>query len=235
MTITEQTSVSDIATEIPSSVRVFQRVGIDFCCGGKRPLAAVCAERGLCFADLTREIEAGAASPHDDRDWTRETLSSLAAYIVATYHDRLREELPRLEALALRVLRVHGAKEPRLLGRIDAIVRELSADLAEHMRKEELVLFPAIDRLEAGAGDAFGGRLALPIGVMEQEHDAAGALLAELRDVTSGFEPPAWACTTCTALYAGLAELEREMHVHVHLENNVLFPGALRLAGTLVQ
>lgn len=230
MTITESTSVAEIAASLPASVRVFQRHGVDFCCGGKKPLGVVCEEQGLSFAELAEAIERAAAIPAlDPQDWTGAPLHLLIDHIVSTYHDVLREELPRLETLAARVLRVHGGREPGRLGRIEAIVAELSADLNEHMRKEELVLFRMIRAIEAKS--VTGGRgISAPIRVMEWEHDRAGELLAELRSITGGFEAPRWACETLRALYHGLAELEASMHMHVHLENNVLFPRALQLA-----
>ena len=231
MTITEQTLIADIATAVPSSVRVFQRVGIDFCCGGKKPIGVVCAEQRLSFADVAREIEAsGARWPGDDCDWTAEPLARLADHIVSTYHDKLRAELPRIAEMAAKVFRVHGAKAPRLLGRLEAIVLELSVDLIDHMAKEEAVLFPAIKALEAGQRPRLPVPIASPIAAMVDEHDRAGALLAELHALTGSYAPPDWACATSRALYNGLEELERDMHVHVHLENNVLFPGAARLS-----
>lgn len=228
MTITETTTVADIAAGIPSSVRVFQRHGVDFCCGGNKPLAAVCEEQGLSFAELTKAIEATASRTPADRDWTEAPLHELIDHIVSTYHDTLREELPRLESMAARVLRVHGSKAPRLLGRLDAIVGEFSADLNEHMQKEERILFRLIRAAEEG--EATSMPIGAPIRVMEHEHDRAGELLAELRTLTDDFAPPEWACATFRALYQGLEELEASMHVHVHLENNILFPRALRLA-----
>ena len=229
MIITESTPVAEIAAALPASVRVFQRLGVDFCCGGKRPLGVVCEEHGLLFADVASAIQEAAAVPAaEPQDWTCAPLHVLIDHIVATYHDALREELPRIETMASRVVRVHGGREPRVLGRIESIVGELSADLNEHMRKEELVLFPTIWAIERGA--ATGAiPLSMPIRVMEWEHDRAGELLAELRRITGGYVAPEWACQTLRALYHGLEELEASMHVHVHLENNVLFPRALRL------
>jgi regulator of cell morphogenesis and NO signaling len=227
MTITENTTIGEIATALPSSVRVFHRHGIDFCCGGKKQIGDVCRERGLQFVSIAGEVEATAAShAAPDRDWARESLDSLVGYILATYHEPLREELPRLQAMAKKVAAVHGDMDPRLT-RVSAIVADLSADLHAHMLKEELVLFPAIKALDAGATTPV--RIDAPIHVMEHEHDRAGALLAELRELTDGFAPPAWGCATLRALFHGLSELEASMHVHVHLENNVLFPRALRL------
>ena len=230
MTITEQTTVGEIAAAIPSSVRVFERHGVDFCCGGKRPLATVCGERGLSLAQLTTEIEAAAASAgagESAGDWSAAPLDELVDHIVRTYHEPLREELPRLERMARKVRRVHGSKAA-FLAHLDEVVGALSADLTEHMRKEELILFPAIRRVSAGGrADRW---IEGPITVMEQEHDAAGALLEELRRLTSNYTAPDWACQTFRSLYHGLEELEASMHVHVHLENNVLFPRAVAAA-----
>lgn len=230
MTITEQTLIADIAAAVPSSVKVFERHGVDFCCGGRTPLAAACEAQHLSFDEISREIAEAAAGPGEDtRDWTREPLHSLADHIVERYHDKLREDLPRLERLAARVHQVHGAREPHLLEGISSIVGELSAELDSHMRKEELVLFPAIRSLEAGDARYAAFPIAAPVAMMEQEHDHAGSLLAQLRTMTGGYAPPDWACRTFRALYEGLEELERDMHVHVHLENNVLFPRSLEL------
>jgi regulator of cell morphogenesis and NO signaling len=228
MTITEQTTITEIARSLPWSVRVFQRHRIDFCCGAKRPLATACREQGLSFTDIAREIEVSCPeSASEQRNWSREPLRTLIRYILTAYHEPLRQELPRLEAMASKVSRVHGAKASHL-GRVDAIVAELAADLRSHMRKEELVLFPAIDALDAGAPRSCMP-ISPPIVMMEHEHDHAGDLLEELRRITNGYEPPEWACATLRALYHGLEELESAMHVHVHLENNVLFPRALAL------
>jgi regulator of cell morphogenesis and NO signaling len=228
MTITEHTTIAEIAAGVPSSVRVFQRHGIDFCCGGKQPLRTACEAHHVPVAEVVSAIETSAATRSDDVDWTREPLHALIDHIVATYHEPLREELPRLEAMAARVARVHGSKAPSLT-RLAALVTALSADLRAHMAKEEIVLFPAIRGIERGP-DRPAVSLAVPLLVLEDEHDRAGAMLADLRATADGYVPPAWACATFRALYQGLSELESTMHIHVHLENNVLFPRALRLA-----
>lgn len=227
MTITETTTIADIANALPASVRVFEHHGIDFCCGGKQPIGAVCRERGLNFAEIASAIEASRDTvDNDTRDWSHEPLGALISHIVTAYHQPLREELPRLQTMAAKVARVHGSKA-RHLARLDAIVAELSADLLTHMQKEEMILFPAIGTLAQGAA----GRplpIAMPIAVIEG-HDHAGRLLEELRAITGGYQVPDWGCATLRALYNGLADLEAAMHVHVHLENNVLFPRALGL------
>ncbi len=230
MNITDSTTVADIASAIPSSIRVFQRYGIDFCCGGKTPLAVACQDHGIPLGDIVAAIDRSALdAPPDRRDWNTEPLHMLIDHIISRYHDSLREELPRLESMAAKVRRVHGGKAAHL-ARLDEVVSELSAELRSHMRKEELVLFPAIRALEEGRPPT-GLRVDAPIAAMTHEHDLAGALIAELRAITQGYVPPVWACETFRALYHGLSELETAMHLHVHLENNVLFPRALALAG----
>jgi regulator of cell morphogenesis and NO signaling len=191
----------------------------------------VCETHRLSFPDIVREIEASVVEVQaEEQDWAAQPLYVVVGHIITRYHGRLRETLPHLERVAARVLRVHGGKAPRLLGRIEAIVLEMSAELNDHMRKEELVLFPAIVAEEAGSPLARRVSISAPIAVMEQEHDRIGDLLTELRAITNAYVVPEWGCETVRALYDGLEEIERDMHVHVHLENNVLFPRALRLA-----
>src|SRR5688500_17212294 len=148
--ITETMTVGEVAMTIPSSVRVLQRHGLDFCCGGRRPIGEACREHGVSFAELAEAIAIPvSAEMEPSKDWTREPLHALIDHIVVTYHDASREDLPRLAALAAKVLHAHGEKADSLR-RLDATIVELSADLLDHMGKEELVLFPAIRELENG-------------------------------------------------------------------------------------
>lgn len=226
MNITENTSIADIAAALPSSVRIFEQHGVDFCCGGKKPIGLACEEQGLAFGELVAAIEASASGPAaDPHDWKHESLDALIIHVVRTYHEAHRAELPRLQAIAAKVAQVHGAKASHL-ARIEEIVEELSEDLIPHMDKEELVLFPAIRALERGdAGSA--ADVALFVDALEEEHDRAGDLLAELRRLTDAYVAPEWGCNTVHTLYRELQHFEKAMHLHVHLENNVLFPRAL--------
>jgi regulator of cell morphogenesis and NO signaling len=213
---TPTTLVGTIATEQPLATRVFARHGIDFCCGGGQPLADACRARGLDPAVVLREIAAETA-PAGRRmtRWRDEPVEALVDHLLAEFHAPLWAELPRLDAMAAKVLDVHGAKAPEQLGAVRELVTALRADLEPHMQKEEQVLFPMIRRGRVPDG---------PIAVMEAEHEAVGALLVRLREVTDQFRVPAGACNTWRALWAGLEALERDLHEHIHLENNVLFP-----------
>lgn len=227
--------VADLAREHPSTIRVFQRHQIDFCCGGKRTLAEAVGRAGLEPARLADELNAAIAEAGGDAGAPPAppaTLADLCQRIVGRYHRGLRSELPRLAQMAEKVLRVHGNTMPEVLPRLAAAVGELAAELDAHMREEEAAVFPAIERLAgtAGSGQPRAAQdVAVLIAAREDEHAVAGSRLREIRDLTSGFTPPAWACNTFRGLYHGLAELERDLHEHIHLENNILFPQALAL------
>jgi len=221
MSITPETPVGELATEHPLATRVFARHGIDFCCGGGRRLADACEAEGVDVAAVLSELETELAGHADEGvRWDAAPLPDLIDHIVRTFHEPLREELPRLEAMARKVEEVHGTKDPERLHAVHASIRSLQAELLLHMRKEEEILFPLI---RDGRGALAGG----PISVMESEHDEAGSLLRQLDTLTDHYRAPEDACNTWRALWAGLAELERTMHLHIHLENNILFPRAL--------
>jgi regulator of cell morphogenesis and NO signaling len=241
MDITPDTHVARVAVRNPATIRVFQRHGIDFCCGGKRPLAEACADAGLDFAALRGELDAAAAGPAaDERDWDAAPLAELAEHIVSRYHERLREDLPRLSEMADRVLRAHGEKHPEVVPEVHRVFAGVRAELETHTQKEERILFPYVSQLEEldGRGGVLPGSpfgsVKAPIDCMEDEHTTVAEALARLREVTGGFEPPSGACPTFRGLYHGLAELEADTHRHIHLENNVLFPRAIELEGRLL-
>jgi regulator of cell morphogenesis and NO signaling len=234
MEITPTTTVGEIAARYPATIRVFQRHGIDFCCGGKQPLLAACTRKDMPFPELKLELE-GAGEPRSgaQRNWTDASLEGLVGHIVDHYHDDLRSELPRLEALGRKVLAAHAAGHPEVEPLVSTLLA-LKAEMEDHMAKEEQVLFPQLLRLRAAAasGEALplgGPPLGAILATMTEEHEAAGGALARMRALTSGFTPPFDACNSFRGLYHGLAQLESELQEHVHLENNVLFPRALEL------
>jgi len=221
MDIQSDSKVGELAGALPLATRVFSRHGIDFCCGGGVSLADACAKRGLdieaVIGDIRAEVD---QAPQSSRPWGTAPLAQLIDHILEAYHVPLKEELPRLLAMAEKVYRVHGEKDPEgLKGLLDTL-RALSEELTSHMLKEERVLFPMI---RDGRGAQAGG----PIDAMEHEHESAGAALRRLRELTDNYQAPAGACNTWCALWAGLEALEMSLHEHIHLENNILFPRSL--------
>lgn len=235
MNITPDTRVAEIASGNPATIRIFQRFAIDFCCGGKRPLSEVCAEKQMTFDELRSALESAGAPGAMDFPAADATLTALVRFIVDRYHADLRQELPRLTQMAAKVLDAHGSRHPDTLPALAATLRGLREELELHMMKEERVLFPYVEKLEALAADGRPltaspfGSIQAPIGMMEHEHDDAAQALARLRRLTDGYTPPADACNTFRGLYYGLAELEKALHEHIHLENNVLFPRAAQM------
>lgn len=221
MTITTDSLVGQLATENPLATRVFARHGIDYCCGGGRPLAEVCAEKGLDTNAIVSEIEKEINAPGDPAErWDEAPLDQLIDHILATYHVPLWEELSRLDMMARKVHQVHGSKDPEMLGGIVQVFTALKEELDQHMRKEEQILFPMI---KGGQGAMAGP----PVNVMHAEHESAGEALRRLRELTSNYTVPEEACNTWRALWHGLEALENDLHQHIHLENNILFPRAL--------
>jgi regulator of cell morphogenesis and NO signaling len=234
MQFTPSTTVAELAAAEPATIKVFQRHKIDFCCGGKIPLADACARHELDTDALLAELRAVRAAADDPADWRRLPLKDLVAHIQARYHAPLRDELPRLGAMLDKVVQRHGHRLPETLLPLQATFESLRRELLEHMAKEDAVLFPSVLALEthAAAEETSTGWswIEQPIEVLEAEHEAAGAALATMRALTNGYAPPEDACPTFRGLYYGLSELERDMHLHVHLENQILFPRAARLA-----
>lgn len=228
-TIDTGTRLGDLVTEHPGLARELERRGLDYCCHGRRTLDDAAREAGLDPVVLAEEL-ASATVEGEEAPWATMDAVALVDHIVRTHHRYLWDELPRLAALAAKVADAHGARHPELR-RVRALVDELRADLEQHMVKEEQVLFPRVRQLATtGALTSFHcGSLANPISVMLVEHDRAGELLAQLRAVTGEHRVPDDGCASYRACYQGLAELEADTHLHVHKENNLLFPAVLEL------
>jgi regulator of cell morphogenesis and NO signaling len=221
-----ETSVGELVAQRPGRARVFERLGIDYCCGGKTSLDQACREKGLDVAIVLGELEAIDAG-HDGFDASSATMAELVDHIVERHHGYLYRELPRLAVVADQVKAAHGANHPELY-ELREVLDSLKEELTFHMLKEEKILFPILKQLEtANEMPQFHcGCVGNPIAVMEHEHADTGAALARLHTLTSGYAPPADACPTYRALLDGLAELEADLHRHIHEENNILFPRA---------
>lgn len=227
-TLTPETTLAEIVTNRPESARVLESLDLDYCCGGRRSLAEACSGIGADPVDVLDQLHATDVGPAPD--WSTMNPTQLVDHLEATHHVFLREELPRLGALSGKVAGVHGDRHPELRD-VLATFGALRADLEPHLMKEEQVLFPMIRELETAetAPQFHCGTLRNPISVMMGEHDRAGDLLAELRRLTQDFTAPTDGCASYTALYEGLAGLEADTHMHVHKENNVLFPAVLAM------
>ena len=221
-------TVGELVAERPGRSRVFQAFNIDFCCQGGRTLREACERKGVAADAVVEQLEA----EFEDKSAPAQNPAGLpphelAAYIVETHHGFLRRELPRLHAMSERVAHVHGGHTPSLVEMFH-VFTGMETELASHMMKEEQVLFPAVVAMSQGAPAP--GTLEVPIACMIHEHEEIGAALARLRELSHGFQPPPDACNTYRALFAGLHDLEEDLHRHIHLENAVLFPAARVMA-----
>jgi regulator of cell morphogenesis and NO signaling len=231
-----QDTVGEVVARRPALSRVFEAAGVDYCCGGKRTLGQVCQEKGLDPQAFLAMLEQSDLTTDEEPmvDAATMSLTELADHILESHHAYLRAELPWLNGLTEKVAAVHGAHDPRLQELRQTFLL-LAGELSSHMMKEEQILFPLIRRLDAGDMPAafHCGSIANPIRQMELEHHDAGAALERMRTLTDEYSPPDWACNTYRAMLDALAHLERDMHQHIHKEDNVLFPRALDLEAAL--
>ena len=228
----EQTTVAEIVNRDFRTAGIFEQFGIDFCCGGQRSLADACRAAAVDPAKVGRALEAiPAAGPETDNHVSRWPAARLIDHIVDTNHAYVRSALPTITARLAKLVEVHGARHPELR-RIAEAFEEVSRDLLQHMKKEECVLFPYIRELAAGHEAAFSspfGTVENPIRMMRREHEQAGDELRVIRALANDYLAPADGCTTYRVTFAELAQFEQDLHRHVHLENNVLFPKAIEL------
>jgi regulator of cell morphogenesis and NO signaling len=233
MQVTTIETVREIAANSLAAVRVFEKLGIDYCCGGDRPLVDVCREKGYDVQEVQRELDSAiAGSQATERDWSTAPLAELIQHIVGVHHEYLRRELPAVAMRLEKVYRVYNERHGPTLTGLPEVFATLRAELEEHLQKEEMILFPAImarehARVAQRPSPAMPFRSVMgPIHVMEAEHESAGQALSKIREITRDFELPDYACVTYRALMSGLRELEQDLHMHIHLENNILFPRA---------
>lgn len=226
--------LGSFVVERPGRARVFERFGLDYCCGGKKPLVEACAEKGVDVREVVREIyeEDHNQDKHrrmeEQADWSKASMVELTHHIENTHHQYLKRELPRLVQLAQKVADRHGEKRSELRPLSDAI-SAYTEQLLVHMQKEDTVLFPMMRELEQSdhLPSFHCGSLINPIKVMEFEHDEAGGFLTKFRELTCDYALPDDACNSYRSLFGGLLEMEADMHLHVHKENNILFPKAI--------
>ena len=239
--INSETTVKDVALQMPHSTRLFEKLKIDYCCGGNQPLAKACASAGVdvdslmgMLAEVTQSTSPGKCM----LDFQNASVSELITHILETHHVFTKSEMDRLQLLADKVLHAHGGNHPELI-HLDELFTRLCADLKPHMFKEEQILFPYIVALAEATNQkravpfAPFGTVNNPICMMMREHDTAGDILRELRALTSDYKVPADACISYQTLYEALENFEKDLHQHIHMENNLLFPKALDLENGL--
>ncbi len=229
---TPETPIGQVVAERPSASQLFERLGVDYCCGDDRSLRAACAREGLEAQTVLRMLGAkvdladNGTAEREDPDWTAAPLGALINHIVDTHHAYLRRALPRLEELAEKVAHVHGTQAPWMVS-VKDVFEDLKSHMEAHIEKEENIVFPFIR-------DNVGGEAAAPpeafdedpIALMEEEHDETGAALKRIRTLSHDFTMPEWGCNSFRALLDGLEQLEADTHEHVHKENSILFPRA---------
>jgi regulator of cell morphogenesis and NO signaling len=233
--MTTTMTLADLAATSLTAVRILEQHGLDYCCGGKQAFDQACVAQGVKPESVLREIEDAKAANVAGRDWQTAPLDELVKHIVATHHEYLKLDLPVLSHRMDKVASVHGARDPETLPRMAEVFAALRAEMEMHMHKEETILFPFIEQY--GRAEVRNrpmppvpfGSIANPIAMMEREHVSAGDALGTIRTLTNDFKLPPYACNTVRALYEGLQVLEADLHVHIHLENNILFPRAIAL------
>jgi regulator of cell morphogenesis and NO signaling len=240
MTIDSTMTVREVAIEMPQATRVFEKLKIDYCCGGGKPLTEACATAGVEVENLMRMLEEtgpGEAQRNGSLDFQKATLTELIDHILDNHHVYTKEEMARLESLIDKVIGAHSANHPELHG-IGELFQQLCADLKPHMFKEEQILFPYIVEMERAALQngptpfAPFGTVNNPIRMMMMEHDTAGDILRELRQTSSNYTVPPDGCISYQTLYQALEAFEKDLHQHIHLENNILFPRAVQMEGS---
>lgn len=220
-TAIQNKTVREIAGQHADSYKIFHKYGIDFCCGGKRLLSDVCEEKGIEISVIANDFMTLEKIPSDQKDWNTETLENLINHIVDTHHQYLRDDLPRLFHLTQKVASRHGERDTHLYKVLEVYV-SMANELLAHIEKEEKVLFPMIIEMEK-IGD-ISPQIMMPILTMEAEHEEAGAALEELDRLTESYTIKPNMCASYQALYVGLKQLEEDLKLHIHKENNILFP-----------
>lgn len=235
MTMTATTSatadrtVRELALEIPQAARVFESLGIDYCCGGMKPLAEACKSAGVPTEQVLSKLKLAQQAPElkQAQDWQTASFADLIAHIVSTHHEYLRQELPRIGNLFSKVYAAHGTRHGEL-HEMEVTFSALADELLSHLMKEEQILFPYLVQTEQGAAPhTCFGSVKNPIRMMMSEHDSAGEALRRMRTLSRDYTVPTDACMSYGKLFGALRGLEADLHQHIHLENNILFPRAV--------
>ncbi len=235
MELVKEKTVAEVVAENIKAAHVFKKYGIDFCCGGNISIEDACVKKGVDFSVLMDELE-NIDQVSKSYDYNKWELDFLIDHIINIHHNYVLENIPLLSQYAIKVARVHGEEHPEVV-KVKDLYLEVADELMSHMQKEEVILFPYIKELvnakrEGGISEVpHFGTVQNPVKMMEHEHETAGNIFKEIAMLTSNYTPPEGACNTFKALYSKLEEFEQDLHQHIHLENNILFPKAIILEG----
>ncbi len=240
MNFSSETKVKDIALSSPAARQILEDLGLDYCCGGGKSLHEACLHADIPPDEILKRLQENSKNNRaEDRNWMVMPLSELTRHIREKHHRYVREAIPRTQVLLDKVTSKHGKNHVELAS-LARLFTEVGREMVTHMQKEEQILFPYMDALERAANanssvePPFFQTVRNPIHMMMKEHDAAGELVRQIRSLTSDYKAPADACTSFKALYEALREFEADLHEHVHLENNVLFPRAVDMEAAAV-
>jgi len=235
MNLNRETTVKEIALSNPGARHILEDVGIDYCCGGGQSLQEACLKSNVSEAEILRQLRQNSERVlPSESGWLSSPLAELTKHIRERHHQYVRDSIPRLRTLLAKILEKHGSIHPEL-GEIERLFSEVAREMLMHMQKEEQILFPFIDALaRASNGNGtietpFFQTVKNPIHSMMKEHDSAGELMRQIRSASNGYKAPGDSCTSYQAAYQSLEEFEEDLHLHVHLENNILFPRAVEL------
>lgn len=229
-------TIGELVRDDYRTAEVFKKFNIDFCCGGKKTLEEVCSENNVSINELTDALHStikkgDVDNRHNFKDWEPDFLAN---YIVKVHHKYVAENIPLISEFTGKIARVHGERHKELL-KIAYLFSEVAEELQHHMMKEERILFPYIERLQtafknkSSIGSSPFGTIRNPIAMMEMEHENAGTILKQMREISGNYKLPEDACETYNVTYKKLDEFENDLHQHIHLENNILFPRAIEL------
>jgi regulator of cell morphogenesis and NO signaling len=239
MNLDQELKIADVVSENIKTADIFKKYGIDFCCGGGISIAKACEKKNVNIELLMNELKNLDNKIMPSQNFNKWELDFLVDYIVNTHHSYVLEAIELLDAYATKVAKVHGEHHPPVI-EIERLYRIVRNELLQHMQKEERILFPYIKKIVQAKNDrttileSSFGSIKNPINMMEAEHEQAGNILKEIANLTMNYTPPEWACNTFKALYAKLDEFEQDLHLHVHLENNILFPKAIEMENSLI-
>ena len=238
MNVLASKTLAQIVTNNYKAASIFEKHHLDFCCKGKRTLEQACSESDIKIEEVIEQLEKVGETNGSKTNYNELSLAQLSEHIVSTHHNYVKNEMPALLGYLQKVASKHGDRHPEM-NKVFQIFGAVKEEMEFHMQKEEMVLFPRIKDIENQIQEGkkvvvSSSYLQSPINMMEEEHDHAGSMLAEIRNLTNNYNPPADACTTYQLSFASLQAFELDLHRHVHLENNILFPKALKMFGSQI-